>query len=184
MATDEKTPEAVEEARKLGIAQLSEMARGGIASARARDFENGYLLLGEVCDRMRAAGEKLPAHIISFYGLCLGLHLGKHREAAQLCQAAIDAEPMKAEYYLNLAEVCAASHQRRKAVTTLQRGLAIDPENARLRDLEVRVGRRRDPVISSLDRAHPVNVTLGRIRHALAGPPRPPKKGKTNKKGA
>jgi|WetSurMetagenome_2_1015567.scaffolds.fasta_scaffold41697_3 tetratricopeptide (TPR) repeat protein len=176
MTSDEKTPGPDGEASKLDVAQLTEMARGGIASARARDFENGYLLLGEVCDRLRAAGEKLPAHVISYYGLCLGLHLGKHREASALCQAAIDVYPMKADYYDNLAEVCAAARQRRKAVTAVQRGLAIDPDNARLLDLEARLGRRRDPVVSSLRREHPVNVTLGRIRHALAGPPRMPKR--------
>ncbi len=179
---DDQTAPADEEARKLAVAHLSEMARAGIASARARDFENGYLLLGEVCDGMRAAGEKLPAHVISFYGLCLGLHLGKHREALQLCQAAIEAEPMKADHYTTLAAVCWAGHQRRKAVTALQRGFAIDPANGRLLDLQGRLGRRRDPVISTLDRAHPVNVTLGRIRHAFAGPPRPRKKSPEGKK--
>jgi tetratricopeptide (TPR) repeat protein len=180
---DDKTPEADGEGRSLGVAQLSEMARAGIASARARDYENGYLLLGEVCDRMRAAGEKLPAHVISFYGLCLALNLGKHREASQLCQAAIEAEPMKADYYANLAEVCGAARQRRKAVTAIHRGLAIDPASLRLLELETRLGRRRDPVVSSLDRTHPVNVTLGRIRHAFAGPPRSSKR-ETGKKKA
>ncbi len=152
------------------------MARAGIASARARDFENGYLVLGEVCDRLRKLGEKLPAPVISYYGLCLALYRGKHREGLELCQAAIDTEPMKADYYTNLAEVCAAGRHRRKAVTALQRGMAIDPDNARLLNLETRLGRRRDPVLGSLDRAHPLNVTLGRIRHAVAGPPRMPKR--------
>jgi hypothetical protein len=164
------------EQRASRSSEARELARAGIASARARDFENGYLVLGEVCDRMRQAGEKLSAPVVSYYGLCLALAKGKHREGVELCQAAIDAEPMKADYYANLAEACAAGRLRRKALAALQRGLAIDAGNPRLRNLEERLGKRRPPVISSLDRAHPVNVTLGRIRHAFAGPPRPPKK--------
>jgi hypothetical protein len=163
-------------------AETRELARAGIASARARDFENGYLVLGEVCDRMRSNGERLPAPVVSYYGLCLALAKGKQREAAELCQAAIDADPMKAEFYANLAEVCAAGRQRRKAVTALQRGLAIDGANSHLLELEARIGRRRNPVISSLDRSHPINVTLGVIRHALAGPPKPPRRQRRAKK--
>jgi hypothetical protein len=172
----EETSDSAPDQKSIRVAEIREMARAGIASARARDFENGYLVLGEVCDRLRQSGEKLPAPVISYYGLCVALHRGKHREGLELCQAAIDAEPMKAEYYTNLAEVCAAGRQRRKAMTALQRGLALEPGNARLLDLEIRLGRRRDPVVSSLGREHPVNVTLGRIRHALAGPPRLPKR--------
>jgi hypothetical protein len=165
------TSDSATEQKGIETAEVREMARAGIASARARDFENGYLVLGEVCDRLRRLGEKLPAPVISYYGLCLALHRGKHREGLDLCQAAIDTEPMKAEYYTNLAEVCAAGRQRRKAVSALQRGLAIDPGNSRLLDLAARLGRRRDPVIAKLDRSHPLNVVLGRVRHALAGPP-------------
>ena len=168
----EETNDSATEPKGIRTAEVRELARAGIASARARDFENGYLVLGEACDRLRQLGEKLPAPVISYYGLCLALHRGKHREGLELCQAAIDAEPMKAEYYTNLAEVCAAGRQRRKAISALQRGLAIEPGNLRLLDLAARLGRRRAPVIPKLDRSHPVNVTLGRIRHVLAGPPR------------
>jgi len=149
------------------------MAPDGVAAARAGAVEAGYKLLGAVCDRLRGAGEKLPAWVVSYYGLCLALHLGKRHEAAELCQAAIEAEPMKADYYANLAEVCAAGRQRRKAVSAVGRGLAIDAANARLIALQARLGARRPPVISKLDRGHPVNVTLGRIRHALSGPAGP-----------
>jgi hypothetical protein len=161
------------QARRIEVGQLSEMARSGIASTRARDYDNGYLLLGEVCDRMRAGGEKLPAPVISYYGLCVAMHRGRYREGADLCQAAIDAEPMRAEYYANLAEACVAGRQRRRAVSAVQRGLALDGRNSRLLELADRLGRRRDPVVGSLDRSHPVNVTLGRIRHAFLGPPKP-----------
>jgi len=152
--------------------ELRQLAVDGISAVRRRDFENGYRLLGTVCDQLRARGERLPAWIVSYYGLTLAMQNGRLREAAELCQGAIDAEPMKADYYANLVEVCLAGRQRRRAIAALERGLAIEPTHQRLRELRAEMGTRRSPVIGALDRAHPVNVTLGRIRHALAAPPR------------
>ena len=170
-ATIDVTPNPATEHKVALSQEFREMAGEGIAAVRQRDFENGYRLLGEVCDQMRKNGERLPAWIISYYGLTLAMHKARYREAADLCQAAIEAEPMKAEYYANLVEVCVAARQRRKAVSALLRGLAIDAGNTRLLDLQATMGARRAPVISKLDRSHPVNVTLGRIRHVLASPP-------------
>jgi tetratricopeptide (TPR) repeat protein len=159
---------------------VGELAREGVTAARVGEYGKGYALLGEVCDRMRKAGDKLPAPVISFYALCLALHTRKYREAAELCQAAIDADPMRADYYANLAAVCAAAGHRRKALSALQRGLALDAGNAQLIALEQRMGTRRKPVIPFLQRSNPVNVRLGRIRHTLSGKnrgakPAPPK---------
>lgn len=145
-----------------------EMAREGINAARMGDYENGHTLLGEVCDRYRASGSKIPAPVVSYYGLCLAFHKQRYREAAQFCQAAIDTEPFKADYYANLAHVCAAGRIRRKAVVAIQRGLAIEPENKRLLQLQADLGTRRPPVIPFLDRSNPVNVFLGRLRHAAS----------------
>jgi tetratricopeptide (TPR) repeat protein len=172
-----------DEVRAAVAAELRASASEGIAAVRGRDFETGYRLLGEVSDAMRKAGERLPAWLISFYGLALAMHKGRHREAVELCQAAIDAEPMKAEYYANLVEACVAARQRRKAVSALHRGLAIDAGNPRLIEAQASVGSRREPVIGSLDRAHPLNVTLGRIRHAFAGPPKPARRPGNTKSG-
>ena len=150
--------------------ELRELAGEGIVAVHEGDFEAGYRLLGEVCDRLRAAGERLPAWIVSFYGLALAMHRGRHRDALALCQAAVEAEPMQAEYYANLAEAYVVARQLRKAVDALRRGLGVDASNPRLLDLQRRLGARRVPVIRRLDRSHPLNVTLGRIRHAVAGP--------------
>lgn len=146
----------------------AEMAREGIHSARMGDYESGYSLLGDVCDRYRSSGGKIPAPVVSYYGLCMALQEGRYREAAQFCQAAIDTEPFKADYYANLANVCAAGKIRRKAIIAIQRGLAIDPENERLLRLQSRLGMRQPPVISFLDRSNPVNIFLGRLRHSAS----------------
>ena len=144
------------------------MAREGIHSARMGDYENGFVLLGDVCDRYRASGAKIPAPVVSYYGLCMAMHKERYREAAQFCQAAIDTEPFKADYYANLAHVCAAGKIRRKAIIAIQRGLAIEPENERLLRLQSRLGMRRPPVVPFLDRSNPINILLGRLRHSAS----------------
>ena len=181
-ATLEETPSGTEHRTALPP-ELRTAAADGISAVRRRDFETGYRVLGDVCDQIRRRGEKLPAWIISYYGLTLAMQTGRVREAAELCQGAIDAEPMKADYYANLAEVCLAGRQRRKAMSALQRGLAIDSRNVRLRELQAGMGTRREPVIARLDRSHPVNVVLGRIRHAVASSPPPPARAAGRKKG-
>ncbi len=173
---DAPTDAAVQE-KQLRTKELRELMREGLTAIRERDFHEGYRLLGDACDRVRKAGDKLPAPLVSYYGLCLGMVTDRQREAAEMCQAAIDAEPMKADYYANLVEVCIAANLRRKAVTTVDRGLAIDAGNARLLRLQQQLGKRRPPVIGGLDRSHPVNVTLGIIRHSLTSKPAKPARG-------
>lgn len=145
-----------------------ELAREGITAARIGDFEKGYALLGEACDRVRKAGEKVPAPAISYFGLCLAVCKGHFREAAGFCQAAVDADPIRAEYYLNLAKVFHAGGFRRKAIAAVERGLALEAENQPLLALRTTLGVRRRPVIPFLSRANPLNVSLGRLRHALS----------------
>jgi ribosomal protein S15P/S13E len=40
----------------------------------------------------------------------------------------------------------------------------------RIRRALQKIGSRRDPMVTFLHRSHPVNRTLGRLRHRLTGP--------------
>ena len=51
----------------------------------------------------------------------------------------------------------------------IERGLAVDARNLDLLRLKVGVGVRRLPVIPFLHRDHPINVSLGRLRHQMKG---------------
>ncbi|NJN64385.1 MAG: hypothetical protein HC882_05540, partial [Acidobacteria bacterium] len=39
-----------------------------------------------------------------------------------------------------------------------------------LHGLRASMGKRREPPLTFLDRSHPLNVLLGRVRHKLTGP--------------
>jgi hypothetical protein len=78
-------------------------------------------------------------------------------------------ELFEPENYLNLARTCLLARDRRGAVKAVRAGLKIDRGNQKLIALYKELGVRGQPVLSFLDRAHPLNVLLGRIRHALRG---------------
>ncbi|HPW55932.1 MAG: hypothetical protein KA072_13000 [Thermoanaerobaculaceae bacterium] len=149
----------------------AELSRLGIAAARRQDFERGYILLKEAYDRYQRIGDsKHLASVLSFYGLCLAMFRSRYREGAQFCQAAIDREFFKAEYYYNLAQVWVANRSRRRAIEAIHRGLSVEPSHAALKELEQTLGRRRRPVIRFLSRDNALNRSLGRLRHRLLGP--------------
>lgn len=151
----------------------AELARQGIAAARRQDFERGYILLKEAYDRYQRAGEtKAMAPVLSYYGLCLAMYRARYREGAQFCQAAIDREFFRAEYYHNLAQVWVAGRSRRRAVEAIQRGLSVEPNHAALKELEEELGRRRPPFLRFLNRNNPLNRSLGKLRHRMMGPPK------------
>ncbi|MCU0291427.1 MAG: hypothetical protein MUF10_05480 [Thermoanaerobaculaceae bacterium] len=157
---------------EAGSEDPAELARRGIDAARRQDYERGYILLKEAYDRHQRIGESKPlAPILSFYGLCVAMHRARYREGAQFCQAAIDREFFKAEYYFNLAQVWVAGRSRSRAIEAIHRGLSVEPGHVGLKELEEELGRRRPPVVRFLGRSNPVNVSLGRLRHRVLGPP-------------
>jgi hypothetical protein len=56
--------------------------------------------------------------------------------------------------------------QRKKALGVLRRGLQCEDNNAILREITL-IGERKNPVISNLDRNHPVNKYLGMLLKKL-----------------
>ena len=148
-----------------------DFVRLGIAAARTDDFERGLIFLSEAHKRLEnelsAKDTKLPPSAFSYYGLCLAVHKGRIKEAADFCQIALDREFYNAENYANLARVWIAGRSRRKAIDALDRGLAVDPRNQVLARLRVNLGVRKAPVIPFLHRDNPLNVTLGRMRQSL-----------------
>lgn len=158
---------------EAGSEDPAELARLGIAAARRQDFERGYILLKEAYDRFQRLGDtKQLGPVLSYYGLCLAMFRGRYREGAQFCQAAIDREFFRAEYYYNLAQVWVAGRSRRRAVEAIQRGLSVEPNHAALKELEEELGKRRPPVVPFLSRNNPVNRSLGKLRHRVLGPPK------------
>lgn len=116
---------------------------------------------------------------LSYFGLCLALVKKEYKTAVELCKRAIDLEFYNGDHYANLAKVYAAAGNRKKAVETADSGLKLQPENDLLRSVRRSLGVRSRPTVPFLDRAHPINVSLGQTRHAKKVAERKSKKTKT-----
>jgi tetratricopeptide (TPR) repeat protein len=106
------------------------------------------------------------ANGLSYFGLCLALVQKKYKTAIDLCKRALDLEFYNGDHYANLARVYAAAGNRKKAIETAELGLKVVPEHEDLLEARRELGVRSRPPVPFLDRAHPINVTLGQARHA------------------
>ncbi|MBP7148652.1 MAG: hypothetical protein KBD01_14030 [Acidobacteria bacterium] len=142
-------------------------------SAHRRGHDQEALALAEAAWKMVAniPGAPPQAGVIGgFYGYLLGTVGSRMTEGLQLCGQACDAafwEPRVFEYFARLQ---LASGRRREALLTLERGLAVSPDDRDLRALRRAMGTRQAPALSFLDRRHPLNRVIGRLLHRMRAP--------------
>jgi tetratricopeptide (TPR) repeat protein len=123
----------------------------------------------------RLGTEAVPMKYLSYYGLCLAVCSDRLDEAREFCEAAVRSEFYNPDAYWNLGRVYLRTGDRSLAFSTIVRGLQLNPRHAGLVGELRRLGIRRRPVLPLLDRGHPVNRLLGRLRRSLtraAGSPR------------
>jgi tetratricopeptide (TPR) repeat protein len=106
------------------------------------------------------------ANGLSYFGLCVALVQKKYKEAIDLCRRAIDLEFYNGDHYANLARVYVVAGKRKKAIEMAENGLKAAPESELLLQVRSELGIRARPLVPFLDRANPINVTLGLSRHA------------------
>ena len=135
---------------------------------REGDYLHALTMFLEVYGTEEAPTLKNPkaANGLSFFGLCLALVQRKYKEAIELCKRALDLEFYNGDHYANLTRVYVAAGNRKKAIETAEAGLKILPEHEELLKARAELGVRSRPTVPFLDRAHPINVTLGQARHA------------------
>ena len=109
---------------------------------------------------------------MSYTGLLAALAEERFADGEALCQEALSLRRNHAQLYLNLAEVYQRCGRKDDAIATLEKGLVSSGRDFRLRRALERIGKRREPVLTFLHRCHPLNRTLGRMRHQMAGPVR------------
>jgi len=139
-----------------------------------REFKEGLDLLRNHCPeeglvRFKRALELDPANrfYLSYLGLALARAGGSLSEAEDLCYDAVRKQSNQAELYLNLAEVYGMAGKKEDAIETLITGLRFTRQDGRIADALEKLGRRRPPVLSFLNRRNFINVGLGKIRHQL-----------------
>jgi Flp pilus assembly protein TadD len=137
-----------------------------------REFKQGLNFLrdnyaGRALPHMQRAMEldRNNPYYMSYLGVVLARSEQKWGEAEKLCDAAVRMKRNQAQLYLNLAEVYAQAGRKDDAVDALQAGLKYARRDVRLTIAMNRLTRRREPVLSFLNRTHPVNRQLGMIRH-------------------
>jgi tetratricopeptide (TPR) repeat protein len=106
------------------------------------------------------------ANGLSYFGLSLALIQRKYKTAVELCKRALDLEFYNGDHYANLTRIYMAAGNRKKAIETAQAGLKILPEHEGLLKVRRELGVRARPTVPFLDRAHPINVSLGQARHS------------------
>jgi Flp pilus assembly protein TadD len=141
-------------------------------SEALRDFKSGIRLLRDksynsALAYFRRANEleRNNPYFLSYFGLALALAERKWADAERLCESALPLRRNQAQLYLNLAEVCLLAGKKRDAVETLEVGLQHAARDVRLQRKIQALGVRNSSVLGFLDRRHPLNRTLGKVRH-------------------
>lgn len=147
---------------------LEDLVDLGVAAAKAAEYERGLIFLAEAYRHLSSDKHRLSGPLLSFYGLCLALHRGRIKEAAEFCWLGVEKDRYNADVYYNMARVWLAGRSRRKAVEALEKGLALDGRHPGLLRLRAEMGSRKTPVLPFLHRDNPLNVSLGKMRTRMA----------------
>lgn len=113
-------------------------------------------------------GARFEARVrmFSHYGLALAMSdRSRVDQGAGFCEVAIQKEPDRAEHYALLARVWQAGGNRLKTVQAIERGLRVAGYVLPLLTVRAEIGWRKKSALGFLPRSHPVNVTIGKIRH-------------------
>ncbi len=157
--------DAAPAAGAISPAHLAAM-RDAIERCRRGGWKEGLPALAPIAEKDPRPGAR-PARLYSYLGYGIALRQQRVQEGLRLCQHAMKLEFYQAENYLNLARTQLLARQRRAAVRTVAGGLRIEPDHAQLLELRREIGVRRQPVLPFLRRTNPLNLLLGRLRHAL-----------------
>jgi Flp pilus assembly protein TadD len=137
-----------------------------------RSFKQGLTLLRDnhaekALPYMKRAVEleKTNPYYMSYLGVVLARSERKWAEAEELCDTAVRMKRNQAQLYLNLAEVYVAAGRKEDALDALRAGLRYARRDVRLNIAMNRLTQRRRPVLSFLERKHPLNRQLGMLRH-------------------
>lgn len=156
----------------LGLSEeLQGYAEEGLRLCREGEWRKGMPVLAAVIEQ-KGPYDKVPGVVYSYLGYGVAKYQSKLNEGLRLCEHAVKIQFYEADNHWNLARVNVLAGHRRNAVSAINSGLKLDEDHEGLRRLGKEIGLRRLPVLGFLGRANPVNVLLGRIRHAIAGNPR------------
>jgi dihydrofolate reductase len=104
---------------------------------------------------------------LSYLGVAIAASEQKWEDAEERCFTALRMKRNQPELYLNLSEVYRLAGKRQDAVQTLLEGLPLTRHDVRIVKALRKFGVRKSPVLPFLERTHPVNRKLGKIRYRV-----------------
>ena len=125
----------------------------------------------EIAMRSEIERHALRPHMrsLSFLGLSRALSDRPRPEDVAACERAARADNFDPVLHANLGHIYLLTGKTSRALAMLEQARRLDPQNVRARTLLERYDRRKPPVIPRLDRGHPLNRSLARLRRLLGG---------------
>ncbi len=140
----------------------------GIDHCRAGRWDKGVEYLCYVAAR-EPYGLGEAGLFLSYLGCAVARTQGRESEGLALCEQAVKVEFYQPENWANLADVLMRCGRRAEAMNAIEQGMDIDAHFGRLREIHLRLGERRRPVVRFLPRSNPLNHLLGRMRAQIRG---------------
>jgi Flp pilus assembly protein TadD len=113
-----------------------------------------------------AAKVKTTPILCSNLAYCLARERRQMQKGISLCSEALVAEPANPLHYLNLGRIYLLAGKKDAALQTFRQGLKMGKSSEIMAELK-KLGIRKDAVLPTLSRSHPLNRYLGLVLHRL-----------------
>ena len=155
----------------MPIYQAENEFKKGLVAMMQRDYERAANHFQHALDQeRRREKDHRTCRALSYLALCKAEAEGKVEPWLALCEKAVKHGSQEPDVYLNLGRLYEKAGKRGLAVESLYRGLRLCPDHPTLLNEYARLERRSVPLLSFLDRDHPVNCWLGKTRARLNKP--------------
>jgi Flp pilus assembly protein TadD len=145
----------------VGLAEFAECLR---------HLHDGHKGIALAHIRRALKAEPQNPFYLSYVGMLSAVAEKRYVVGERLCREALEIKCNHAQLYLNLAELYHQAGRDSDAIKTLRKGFISAGRDVRIRKALEKIGGRRPPILSSLERCHPLNRLLGRLRHRMIGP--------------
>lgn len=116
-------------------------------------------------NKLEADNSESP-EMLSLMGYSLATESGQIREGIKLCKRAILLNPHNCDYYLRLGQIYLLAGRKEESIKVFRKGLRVRKDNRIIAELK-KIGIRKQPHFSSLDRGHILNRVAGKLLQAL-----------------
>lgn len=149
-----------------GQIDLLQTARIGIELCRDEKWARGLDYLTAVANA-DISSDSLPPTFHSYLGLATAIVQKRYGLGVRLCEVAVKRALCEPENHYNLVRAYLLVGNMGAAWRALSAGRGLAPEHAGLKELQRQEFPRQRPALPFLQRANPLNVLLGKIRHGM-----------------